>query len=140
MKNIEDRLKGRMRFLSERRFEQHLVRKKSKDNLEMLRQQRTECINKYDSMIKEVESKVARSESNIQDIDDELKRVDDMAKEATDTGKAAQKDIHLVQYDVANQAKKKLSCSYFVYQACTSTYYPCGQLVQEEATIPELQL
>ena len=135
-----NRLKGRTRFLSEMRFEQQLVRKKSKDNLEMLRQQRTEYINKFDSMIKEVESKVARSESNIQDIDDELERVDDMAKQATGTGKAAPKDIQLVQNDVANQAKKKLSCSYFAYQTCTSTDNPCGQLVQEEATIPELQI
>ena len=88
-------------------------------------------MNKFDSMIKDVETNVAHAESNIQHMQDELKKLNDMKKDVTDTGKAAQKDIQSVQNDVINQTKTNPFCSYLEYRTCSSTDHPCGQLVRK---------
>ena len=127
-----DRLETRIAFLNSCQTEQELVRNKSKDSLKTLMKMKKEYMNKFDSMITDVETNVAQAESNIEHLKDELKKLDDMKKDVANTDKAAQKDIQSVKNDVVNQTKTNPSCSYLEYQACSSTDHPCGQLVRKK--------
>ena len=126
-----ERLETRIAFVNNNKTEQELVRNKSKDSLKSLVEMKNQYMNKFDSMIKDVETNITHTSSNIQSMEEELGKLDKMKKDVADAGKTAQKDIQSVQNDVVNQAKNNPSCSYLEYQTCTSRDYPCGQLVRK---------